>query len=158
MAVSNGTVGTKKHAGGRPPIIIKDLYIDPLLLVEHLSSIWCTNEELALCLGVSSRTVSRAKNRQPEFSQALKRGEESANCSLVRKAKKLVDDGNVVMTIFSLKNKCGWTDRREVKHDGDSTSVTVINQPERPVIKKHDTVPAMQGDAGGNGGGDNDVL
>lgn len=135
---------------GRPPIIIKDLHIDPITLSENLASIWCTQEEIAKCLGVSIGTVKRAKKVQAEFSAALKRGAEESNCSLQRRAKRLVEAGNVVMTIFALKNKCGWTDRREVKTEGEAPSITVVNTPQAAQQDKPQAVPAMHIDAAGS--------
>ena len=142
MDVSSLPVGTKKM--GRPPIVISELLIDPIVLSEQLASMWCTNEDIALCLGVSLSTVKKAKNMQADFATALKRGNEDAKGSLQRRAKRMVDEGNVVMTIFALKNKCGWSDRREVKHEGDQGAVTVVNELGPAVTAKPRTVPAVQ--------------
>ena len=39
---------------------------------------------------------------------------------VIRKAIEMIDKGNTAMTIFALKNLCGWSDKHEVVTPGDN--------------------------------------
>ena len=166
MDVSSTPVGTEKRGKGRPRIVLKDLPIDPYELTEYLASIHCTQEEIAIALGISLTSLRRKMGRRGEYdgrsvevddglARAYERGRNSAKITLRR----LLDEHarkHYAAAIFVAKNEIGYTDRQAIQHEGDQGAVTVVNELGPAVTAKPRTVPAMQHDASGNGGGDND--
>lgn len=63
-------------------------------------------------LGVSFDTCITAANRE-KFDQAVKEGEVDYFCSIRNKARELMEQGNVAMTIFLCKAVLGMSDRPE---------------------------------------------
>ena len=90
-------------AGGRPKKEIN------YKLVESLASLFCTEEEIAGVLDISTRTLQR----DSEFCHIYKKGKEQAKMSLRRKQFKLAET-NASMAIFLGKNYLGQRDNIEV--------------------------------------------
>ena len=159
MAVDTDSLATteQKRGKGRPRIVLKDLPIDPYELTEYLATIHCTQEEIAIALGISLTSFRRKTGLRGEeydgrtvdvddgLARAYERGCNNAKITLRRLLNEHARK-HYAAAIFVAKNEIGYTDRQAVEHTGDQQSVTVVNQPERPVIKKRDTVPAMQGE------------
>ena len=83
----------------------KEVEID-LELLERLSLIQCSVQEMALILGVSVDTLSR---RYADFIQKHRAG---GKRSLKRKLFEMAMQGNIPALIFSLKNWCGMVDSK----------------------------------------------
>lgn len=69
-----------------------------------LAKLWCTNEEIASCMGVSADTIER------NYAGIVKKGKEEARASLRRMQWAAAQEGNVTMLIFLGKNELGQRD------------------------------------------------
>lgn len=100
---------------GRPAKIEK---ID-LRQVESLASLGLTDEEIAVILGISPRTLNYWK-KHPEFLQALKRGKLKADFQVTKKLYENAMNGDNTAIIFWLKNRRPdlWRDRAQVELSG----------------------------------------
>lgn len=92
---------------GRPPIQIN------MDLVTTLSSLQCTDEEIAAALKVSVDTITRRKQAMPEFGEALASGKAMGRISLRRLQWQSAKNGNVAMQIWLGKQMLGQRDKFE---------------------------------------------
>src|SRR5580704_9918242 len=95
--------GGAREGAGR-----KTIQID-LLEVEKLCAMHCSAEELADYFGVSVRTIEN-RSKQREFGDAMRRGEAKGRLSIRRAQYRLVEAGNVPMTIWMGKVRLGQKD------------------------------------------------
>jgi len=84
-------------------------------LIGKLSSIQCTQIEIATFLGVNVSTLKR----DDEFCTIYKKGIEEGKISLRRLQWKLADRGNVTMAIWLGKQYLGQKDKQELSGDKD---------------------------------------
>jgi len=86
--------------------------------VESIASLGLTDEEIAIVLGISPRTLYYWK-KKPEFLQALKRGKLKADYVIARSLFEKAKSGDTTAMIFWLKNRRPdlWRDKYE--HAGD---------------------------------------
>lgn len=88
--------------------------------VEELAGNGLTIKEIADCIGVARSTIYEHKKKNPDISDAIKRGRskglETVTNALFENAK----TGNVTAQIFYLKNRKPekWSDRRDHQHTG----------------------------------------
>ena len=90
-------------------------------LVESLSSIFCTEEEIATILEVSVRTLQR----DDEFCRVFKKGRETAKMSLRRKQYDLAGK-NPSMAIFLGKQYLGQRDIVDVSHQSNGVLTEMV--------------------------------
>jgi len=83
-------------------------------LIEKLSMIQCTQEEIAEIVEVCTRTLQR----DDEFCRIYKKGKESGKTSLRRMQWKSAEGGNATMQIWLGKQYLGQSDKQEVEHGG----------------------------------------
>jgi hypothetical protein len=83
-------------------------------MVEKLASIMATQEEIAVFLDISVRTLQRDK----EFCRIYKKGLESGKMSLRRKQFKLAEK-NATMGIWLGKQYLNQKDKQQIEHSGD---------------------------------------
>lgn len=87
---------------------------------EYLAGQGLSKKQIAYCLGIGESTLYEKQKKDPEFMEALKRGQakglETVTNALFESAK----DGNVTAQIFYLKNRDpeAWKDRRQNEHSG----------------------------------------
>lgn len=79
--------------------------------------------EVSADLGITYQTLNewRKDGEKPEFSEAVKRGEELSNAwweRLGRKGASGESDINPTTWIFNMKNRFGWRDKQDVEHSG----------------------------------------
>jgi len=65
-----------------------------LIKVKELAALGLTQAEIALIIGVSPETLSRAKKVKDELNQAIREGRATDKQSLIGKMRKLTDGGN----------------------------------------------------------------
>jgi hypothetical protein len=99
-------------AGGRPKKEIN------YKLVESLASIFCTQEEIASVLNISTRTLQRDE----EFNRVFKRGQEMAKSSLRRIQWKHAEK-SAAMAIWLGKQYLGQRDNIEVSNTEEINKV-----------------------------------
>ena len=88
--------------------------------VEIIASLGLTDEEIAVILGISSRTLNYWK-KNPSFLQALKRGKLKADFQITKSLYDKAKAGDTTAIIFWLKNRRPdlWRDRQQVEHSGE---------------------------------------
>jgi len=112
---------------GRPKI---ELTPEQCELAETLAGMQCTHAEIAAVLKVSEDTITRRKQDDPSFAEAIKRGQENGKASIRRMQYKAAKDGNATMQIWLGKQYLGQSDKRE---DTLHQHLTTDNQaPPRP--------------------------
>lgn len=89
---------------GRPKGSVKQI---DLKQVEHLASIGCTQDEIAVVMEVSSRTLSR----RSDIREAIERGQHRLRASVRRWQYEKARDGNVAMLIWLGKQLLGQKER-----------------------------------------------
>lgn len=90
-------------------------------MVEKLSNIQCTQDEIASFLGISTRTLQRNE----EFCRIYKKGIENGKMSLRRIQWKL-SEKNTAMAIWLGKQYLGQKDRLETENT-DIKRITIVN-------------------------------
>jgi hypothetical protein len=101
--------GGAREGAGR-----KTIQID-LLEVEKLCAMHCSAEELADYFGVSVRTIEN-RSKQRQFGDAMRRGAARGRLSIRRAQYRLVEAGNVPMTIWMGKVRLGQKDNTACIH------------------------------------------
>ena len=99
--------------------------------VEQLAQVCDNEEEIALALGISYRTLQNRKKDFANFATAITKGKAKANAFVGGKLMSLIKEGNPAATIFYMKSRCGWkeTDRKEITgKDGEPVKVDKVNQ------------------------------
>lgn len=91
--------------------------------VERLAGLGLTQEQIAVSLGISPRTLESRKAESAEFAASIKKGQASAIAQVSNALWTNAMGGNVTAQIFFLKARAQWKDRHEdVGEDGDSPS------------------------------------
>ena len=97
--------------------------------LEALCRLNCTHDEIAAYFNVSTKTVQRRYNEEPDFANAVDRGKAHGRLSLRRKQIELVDGGNATMAIWLGKQLLGQVDKQEIDqyNHGDKVSIEIVN-------------------------------
>lgn len=98
------------------PARIEDVNLEQ---VEIIASLGLTDEEIAVILGISPRTLNYWK-KNPAFLQSLKRGKLKADFQITKSLYDKAKNGDTTAIIFWLKNRRPdlWRDKREVEFPG----------------------------------------
>lgn len=91
---------------GRRPIQID------LKKVEEYAQFCDNEEEIALALGISQDTLTRRKQTQADFAEAIKRGKAKANVFVGGKLMQKIKEGDTTAMIFYLKSRCKWSEKQ----------------------------------------------
>ena len=102
---------------GRPKKIINE---DGKDAIRKLSTLMCTDEEIAAFLGVSVDTLTN-KNNVATFTECKKEGQSNGKISLRRQQMKAAEAGNVSMLIWLGKQHLGQTEKQEMSTPADSS-------------------------------------
>ena len=93
--------------------------------VTKLASMFCTDEEIASFLGISSKTIQRRKQDDEEYCLAYKKGFDMGRVSLRQSQyRSAVTQGNVTMQIWLGKQYLGQKDQVKV----DDTDMCKIDE------------------------------
>jgi hypothetical protein len=114
--------------GGRPPIAID------LETVKRLAAIMASDAEIGQFLGLSARTIARAKKAEA-FQLALTQGRALGKLSLRRVLWQSALSGNISMMIFLAKAHLGLSDRGCASSDDPITEI-IINVRRPPIVPK----------------------
>lgn len=92
--------------------------------VEIIASLGLTDEEIAVILGISARTLNYWK-KAPPFLQSLKRGKLKADFQITKSLYEKAKNGDTTAMIFWLKNRRPdlWRDKHDVEHTGNITYI-----------------------------------
>ena len=115
--------GKQGEGGGRPMV---EFGADDTAMVERLASV-LTKGQLADYFGISETTFREIERRQPEVSDAYKKGKGKAIAGVAGNLINQAQNGNVAAAIFYLKTQAGWreSDQTTVSTSVDNT-VTVV--------------------------------
>ena len=125
--------GKSKQKTGRKRITFTD---EDYLNITKWAGLGLSETQIADNLGVGISTITRNKNRNERFEQALKKGKakaiEQVTNALFNNA---VHENNTTAQIFYLKNRdsSNWSDRTQVEHNLDLKSI-LTNAKDRLII------------------------
>jgi predicted DNA-binding protein (UPF0251 family) len=114
----------KRNKGGRKKIVLTD---DQIELVRTLAGLQCTQAEIAAALGINQDTVTRIKQEDERFSDAIITGREFGKTSLRRMQFKNAKNGNAAMQIWLGKQILNQSDKQEL--DITARSHELSNEP-----------------------------
>jgi hypothetical protein len=106
-------IGNQGDGGGRPATEFDQEQIN---LVEKLAAV-LTKAQLSDYLGISETTFRAVEGRQPEVSDAYKKGRGRAIASVASNLVNQAQNGNTTAAIFYLKTQAGWKEQ-------DTTNIT----------------------------------
>ena len=99
--------GNQGEGGGRPPVTFDQKEI---IMVERLAAV-LTKAQLADYYGISETTFRAIEERQPEVSDAYKKGKGKAIASVAGNLVNQSQNGNTTAAIFYLKTQAGWKEQ-----------------------------------------------
>tara|TARA_R100000935_G_C2728232_1_gene120825 strand:- start:64 stop:444 length:381 start_codon:yes stop_codon:yes gene_type:complete len=100
--------GNQGDGGGRPTI---DFTLEQITQLEALAAV-LTKGQIADYFGISETTFRAIEERQPEVSDAYKKGRVKQCASMGSNLIQLAKAGNVAANIFYLKTQAGWKEEQ----------------------------------------------
>ena len=100
-------IGNQGDGGGRPII---EFTPEQITQLEALSAV-LTKGQIADYFGISETTLRAIEQRQPEVSDAYKKGRVKQFASMGSNLIQLAKKGNVAANIFYLKTQAGWKEQ-----------------------------------------------
>jgi hypothetical protein len=97
-------IGKQGDGGGRPPIIFDAVQTAQ---VEALAAV-LSKGQMADYFNISETTFREIEDRQPEVSDAYKRGKAKAIGNVAKNLISQAQAGNITAAIFYLKTQAGW--------------------------------------------------
>jgi len=85
-----------------------------------------TKSQIADYFGISETTLRAIEDRQPEVSEAYKRGRSEAVLDIASNLMSQARDGNTTAAIFFLKTKAGWRET-DAPQNQQPINLTVVN-------------------------------
>lgn len=120
--------GNQGEGGGRPMVVFDSAKVAQ---VEALASV-LSKKQMSDYFGIGETTLYEIERRQPEVSEAYKKGKSKAIASIGTNLISLAQSGNITAIIFYLKTQAGWreTDPNEVV--ADHSNVIQVVRATRP--------------------------
>ena len=100
--------GRQGDGGGKPAIVFT---ADQVIELQALAAV-LTKCQIADYFGISETTLRAIEARQPEVSDAYKKGRVKQISDMGSNLVKLATDGNVAANIFYLKTQGGWKEEQ----------------------------------------------
>jgi hypothetical protein len=110
--------GKQGDGGGRPMIVFDEAQIAQ---VEALAAVM-SKRQLCDYMSVGETTFREIEGRQPEVSDAYKRGKAKAIGSIGQSLIQQAKNGNIAAAIFYLKTQAGW---RETEQEQGTQNITL---------------------------------
>jgi hypothetical protein len=110
--------GKQGDGGGRPMIVFDEAQIAQ---VEALAAVM-SKRQLCDYMSVGETTFREIEGRQPEVSDAYKRGKAKAIGSIGQSLIQQAKNGNMTAAIFYLKTQAGW---RETEQEQGNQNITL---------------------------------
>lgn len=110
--------GKQGDGGGRPMIVFDEAQIAQ---VEALAAVM-SKRQLCDYMSVGETTFREIEGRQPEVSDAYKRGKAKAIGSIGQSLIQQAKNGNIAAAIFYLKTQAGW---RETEQEQGNQNITL---------------------------------
>jgi hypothetical protein len=105
--------GRQGEGGGKPPIVFND---EQVIEVKALAAV-LTKGQIADYFGISETTLRAIEARQPEVSDAYKKGRVKQVSDMGSNLVRLAKEGNVAANIFYLKVQGGWQEHQPEAQD-----------------------------------------
>ena len=107
--------GNQGDGGGKPMIVFTP---EQIAQVEALSAVM-SKQQISDYFSISSTTFREIEGRQPEVSDAYKKGKAKAIGAIGQSLITQARNGNLGAAIFYLKTQAGWreTDNMEMRHE-----------------------------------------
>lgn len=102
--------GNQGEGGGRPEIVLTQ---EEIIQIEALAAV-LTKGQISDYFGISETTLRAIEKRQPEVSDAYKKGRVKQCASMGSNLIKLAKAGNVAANIFYLKTQAGWKEDKDI--------------------------------------------
>ena len=112
--------GRQGEGGGRPKVVFSEGQIKE---VETLGSV-LSKGQMADYFGISENTFREVESRQPEVSEAYKRGKAKAIASVSGGLLVQARSGNMTAAIFYLKTQAGWRETSHLDITSNDESIT----------------------------------
>tara|TARA_R110002153_G_scaffold39638_1_gene114044 strand:+ start:366 stop:746 length:381 start_codon:yes stop_codon:yes gene_type:complete len=108
----------KIDVGGRPPV---ELTAQQVIEIQALAAV-LTKSQVADYFGICENTLREIEKRQPEVSEAYKKGRVKQCAQMGANLVQLAKEGNVAANIFYLKTQAGWKET-----EADVQEIPAIN-------------------------------
>lgn len=120
--------GNQGDGGGRPSVVFTESQVSQ---VEALASV-LTKKQMADYFGIGETTLYEIEKRQPEVSEAYKKGKGKAIASIGTNLIAQAKNGNVTASIFYLKTQAGWKESDQTTVVTDRDNVVQVIRATRP--------------------------
>ena len=114
-------IGNQGDGGGRPPVVFDEAQTAQ---VEALAAV-LSKGQMADYFGISENTLREIEERQPEVSEAYKRGKAKAIGNVAKNLISQAQMGNITAAIFYLQTQAGWKEYKEAERDLPPINVIV---------------------------------
>ena len=114
--------GRQGEGGGKPPIVFSD---DQIIELKALAAV-LTKGQIADYFGISETTLRAIEARQPEVSDAYKKGRVKQISDMGSNLVKLATDGNVAANIFYLKTQGQGAWKEEQPEAQDIPPINIV--------------------------------
>lgn len=84
--------------------------------VENLAGRGLSKEQIAMCLGMTGRTLYRKQLDDPKFDAAIKKGKAAAIAAVTAQLFKNISLNNMTAIIFFLKCQGGWKETTVIEN------------------------------------------
>lgn len=101
----------------------KPIEID-LAKVERFAAQGMTEAQIAAALGISQDTITRRKQNDADFADAIKRGQAKGIAVVTNKLMEQVQAGNITAMIFFLKCRADWKETQRLDHTSSDGSMS----------------------------------
>ena len=113
--------GNQGDGGGRPAV---ELTPEQVIELKALAAV-LNKSQVADYFGISENTLRAIEKRQPEVSEAYKKGRVNQIAGMGGNLIKLAKAGNVAANIFYLKTQAGWKEDQSEVVDIPAINITV---------------------------------
>tara|TARA_R110000803_G_scaffold157853_1_gene222139 strand:+ start:2232 stop:2612 length:381 start_codon:yes stop_codon:yes gene_type:complete len=124
-------IGNQGKFGGRPLVVLDSSQINQ---VEALASV-LTKGQVADYFGICENTLRAIEERQPEVSEAYKRGRVKQCFNMGTNLITLAKAGNVAANIFYLKTQAGWKEDQPEAVDIPAINIVVDGRAINPAAE-----------------------
>ena len=121
-------IGNQGDGGGRPVIVFDEA---KTAQVEALAAV-LSKGQMADYFGISETTLREVEKRQPEVSDAYKKGRAKAIGNVAKNLIQKANDGNITAAIFYLKTQAGWREEQHQVIDLPQMQVITTDESDKP--------------------------
>jgi len=110
-----GNLGNRTHRRGHRKCLFREEMISEGYKLGALGLEMC---EIADFWRVGERSLYRWAKSRPAFAAQIAKGRAEADLTVIQSVLEQARQGNMTAAIFWLKNRCGWRDAYDLKHQG----------------------------------------